>query len=313
MVMIMHRLCSSLIFVIGVVGLQGCASAPTTASACHLTELAALPVTFIEDHPTIIVKIAGHDEVMMIDTGAFASVITEKTAAALGAREIFTTDEIQGIGGLADIAAAHPGDTQIGGIMVKDPQFVVVKTLIPNSRDLVGVDGIIGQDILKFYNLGLDFPHKRFTMYARNQCPNAFPFGGYFSPSPSTWSESQQLLVPISVDQKNFTVMLDTGSDDFLMNRSSLDRAGISGTVIGNNFHVRGLGQSAEQVTPERFDSVTIGAEEVDNAELDVDAQTHDGYDGILGETYFKTHQLYIANDSQTVYFGTYMPPPPAG
>jgi len=288
--------------------MSGCATKPPDAAGCHLTELAALPVTFIEGEPTVHVKIAGHDEVMMVDTGAYASVLTEKTNDALGAREIFTDDQLEGVGGLANIAASHPGDLQIGGILVKDPQFLVVRSIFPRDP-MPGVNGQIGQDTLKFYDIGLDFPHNRLNLYLRNSCRDAFPFSGYFSPSPSHWTESQQVLVPVAIDQHDFQLLIDTGSDSTAVWQKSLDRQGVHGVAVGKTDHMYGIGQAAEAETPERFDSVTIGAEEIDNAVLGVDSRGFDDDDGLIGESYFRTHQVYIANDSQTVYFGTYMAP----
>src|SRR5208282_4788970 len=75
-----------------------------------------------------------------------------------------------GIGGQSRFFAGKLQDLRIGGVQVPDHEISV----LPNSSVLAShanVDGLFGVSVLSVFEIELDMPQNRVTLYAGRLCP----------------------------------------------------------------------------------------------------------------------------------------------
>jgi hypothetical protein len=115
---------------------------------------------------TLPVEIDGRTFTFQLDTGASETVIKRSTWQLLGLPS-GTLTETRGAGGtIIDGAELVPlPELRIGDASVRDLTVGVMS--FEELGDLDGIDGVLGQDVLRRYITEVDVPRGRFTLHAR--------------------------------------------------------------------------------------------------------------------------------------------------
>jgi len=142
------------------------------AASCQLTIDSDFPVTFIGGEPVITVKILGQEMKLMVDTGADGSYITN---AAYNRLHLNQTDNnpgyyAAGLGGRVDVSGFALVDMNFGAVRLKDEVVAILARPISAATGPEAIDGIMGYDILQYFDIGLDLPHNRITLYSPRHC-----------------------------------------------------------------------------------------------------------------------------------------------
>jgi predicted aspartyl protease len=282
------------------VGLQGCAQAPAN---CHLTQVVSEPVLFVDGLPTIEITMSGHKLRMMVDTGSGTSILTRAAMAALHAQPTIGGEDLYGVGGELLAPTSFAGDMQIDGLKVADALFVIQPTIVPRRPGEPAIDGVIGSDVFRHYNIALDFPHDQIRLYLHTGCVAAFPFTGSFSAEPIDPYAQQHIIVPITVDNQTLHAVIDTGADETLLTQDALEEAGIPVQHVAELKDFTGLGPRKAKVALGKFDSVTIGAEEFDGTLIPV-TSTPGFFQALIGEDYLRDRQVFISTETNTAFLG---------
>ena len=127
--------------VVGAVVAAGFALGATPAlAACTVGQLLELKVTMQGTRPMVPVTLDGHDEQMLVDSGAFFSNISAGKAAELGLRREALPPNIifKGIGGDVDASLTTIKIVKLAGIELKNIQFIVGGSEIGNGAGCSG-------------------------------------------------------------------------------------------------------------------------------------------------------------------------------
>ena len=120
----------------------------------------------------------------ILDTGAQRSVVTQEAVQRLGlSRDEWVGTTMSGIGGIDRRPNAEPRSLSLGGVPL------VRRTLNHDTSMTVGIlpapcrqsriDGLLGRDFLSLFDLDLDVPGRRLTLYQVNDCTGRFlPWAG---------------------------------------------------------------------------------------------------------------------------------------
>lgn len=280
------------------------ACAGSGAPSCVLVQYADVPVTFSGGLPIVEVTVAGHKLHMLVNTGAENSSITAEAAKTIPSSFLYgSMMEYRGANGTVIADARGVDSFQLGGITVRGKAFYVMA--LYGSRD---IDGEIGEDVLRNYNIGLDFPHHQLILYQRGGCSDAFPWSGKFS---SVGFDATEYAPEITfyIDAKPFKAILASGSSNISINAQSLKNSDVTPNLIGRTRKTIGIGDLAGRATLERFDTEVIGGEEFNAPWISVAHRPNLGGAGAsIGETYLRHHQVYIDNDNDTLWLGTTVP-----
>jgi hypothetical protein len=233
-------------------GLAGCA-APDN---CALVPLADMPLDLRQNLMFVTAGIAGKPVRLLVDTGAERTVLTEATVARLGlAHDPHHMTRSFGIGG-----SSANWDADIPGIVLGGTRFPVEHVAVGHfAIDHVNgpqADGLLGADILLAFDMDIDEPAHRLTLYRVRRCPEAVPpwhqaairIGGLEA-------RRDRLLVPITLDGVNGMAILDTGAQATVIGMNLAQRLGLSTETLATDriIMAHGAAPQPEAVHVHRF------------------------------------------------------------
>jgi clan AA aspartic protease (TIGR02281 family) len=106
---------------------------------CKLTRLVEWPVQFQWGLPIIEGAINGKKIGVLVDTGAYASILTKAAAERLGVYASGTRDYLYGTGGESRMFVAKLDELRVGSMARKD-----IRVRVGGERELPGIDFILG-------------------------------------------------------------------------------------------------------------------------------------------------------------------------
>jgi tetratricopeptide (TPR) repeat protein len=287
--------------------LAGAASllAATAARAeCRLEGFAAVPVTMVGMRPTVHVMLNGHDAVFLVDTGAFASVISPAAAVRDHIR-VFSraTQGVEGIAGSAYAQTARVEAVQVGGASFYDMPFLVVDGM---GRDL---DGVLGQDILGQADAEYDFANGVMRLIRPKGCGRSDVL--------SYWTDRPTVLQALSgfrgassftalgeINGQKLRVGFDSGSGYSDMTLKAAARAGVtpSSPDVAPTSATTGITGRSAATWSAPFDRFALGTEAVLHTRLRIAETDLAGDDMLLGADFFLAHRIYVSRQQRRIY-----------
>jgi hypothetical protein len=291
------------------------AGAALAAASCQLDIDADLPVTYVDGHiPVITVEAEGQPIRLKVDTGASMTFITPGAYDRLQLGQTVNPSGyiMTGLGGSRPISAFAMVDMSFGQVRLRDEVVAIFAKSQPDEIGPNAIDGIMGYDVLQYFDIGLDLPHNRITLYSpHHHCPvTETPWPGDYAPTAFTRPHAASPVIQEAIDGQNFNATIDTGSDRSLIMEASLARSGVTAEAAqapgsGHGVAMAGLQFNFEEA---QFSTLDIGAEEFDNAWLMLDTtketEINQVSDGLLGEDYLAHHRVFIDNWASTAYLG---------
>jgi predicted aspartyl protease len=158
------------------------------------------------------VSIAGHEEKLLIDTGGLMSMLTPSVLddLQLKAEPINERLQIQMYGGrrIEHYVVAH--DVVLGNMRASRMDFLVM----PDEMERRDVAGTLAPDILRGYDVELDFAKGKFNLFTHDHCDGVVVYWtkNAYAQIPMHIDGNGHITVPVVLDGKNVEAILDTGS-----------------------------------------------------------------------------------------------------
>lgn len=288
--------------------LPGCGSVSGSAGSCALTREAELPVTFARNLPIVDVTLDGVVVKMVLDTGSNATVMTEKAFLRLGiATDSLLRGTVVGFGGSASHHIAVVDRVGLGTAASRRVNvFVVPRENFPGDAE-----GLLGADILGKFDVDLDMPHSRVGLYHQRNCPAGRP----------DWTTNAQTLigapqgrsvlpniVRVELDKTPLVALIDSGAAASMVDRNWALRSGTTAQALDAHRKFQGSGATETKyaVVSHRFDSLTVGDEEIAAPLIAVTTTANASLSGsfgmVLGEDYLRRHRVWIAYEDYKVF-----------
>ena len=293
--------------------LAACATPPAPGSAaCVPKPLAHLTVKFLGNEPTVAVDLDGHPVTMVLDLGSQATVLADAAADRLDLpRDPSALPSITGVGGSGTRWAATARRMTLGGLTLDDKRMEVAQLGVGGESQ--PINGAVGLDTLLNYDIDWDLPHDQVTLNAPTGCTG--PPVGWAAPATgvplqhpggmaSYRSASKLLLLPVVVDQRPMTALLDSGAAISLMNTdvaASLEPSAASGD---KTVHISGAGSGSLAGTVHRFRSLTVAGNTMAGPLMVVAPVPLDFGDMILGVGFMRTHRAWLPAGGDHIWFG---------
>ncbi len=215
---------------------------------------------------TLPVEVNGNAATFILDTGAERSMVTPEAVQRLGlARDQWVGTTMSGVGGIDRLANASPRSLSLGGIKLvrrtlnHDNSLTV--GLLP-GQGATGIDGLLGRDYLAPFDLDLDMPAHRLTLYTIRDCAGRFlPWTGHYASIPISTPAREAIVVPVLIDDKPLRAILDTGASSSLLAAPGMFRLGLSQQKLMGDpaGQISGMGLRTIMAHRHRFDTLTVG------------------------------------------------------
>lgn len=293
----------------GLLGLSGCAGGPETASrpdpSCALERLASFPVEMRANLLFAQVQINDKPAILLVDTGADRSMVTETAASRLDlTRNPNRLTRLEGIGGTTTNWEAKTDTIVFGGGKVRNFGLTVGRF----AQDQIAgrrLDGLLGVDILAAFDVEIDPGRGEVTLYTARPCEDALPpWKGDFLAVHTTGEARGRILVPITLDGVNDLAILDTGAQASSVSEDLALRTGLTRQELARDPVGRSHGASANVVEARlhRFHTLQIGKTVIRDPVMVVLRLPQGRAGALLGSNYLGGRKIWLSFASRRFF-----------
>jgi len=253
------------------------------------------------------VKFNGTDTQMLVDSGAFYSMISQATAAQFKLRTVPAPFNIRvsGIDGDSNDAAV----TTVKEFTMAGSNFSNVDFLVGGSEAPHGAVGMLGQNVLGIADAEYDLANGIIRLIRPHGCHKTdlayWADKQHHSQIEALRDDNRHTLGSATLNGVKLRVLFDTGAYSSILSLRAAERAGVKPgdanvTAAGES---SGIGMQPVSTWIARFASFVIGDEEIRNGRLRIGAIRLGDIDMLLGADFFLSHHIYVANEQGKIYF----------
>ncbi|MBV8683509.1 MAG: aspartyl protease family protein [Caulobacteraceae bacterium] len=282
------------------------ATASPAAAKCTI-QYEALSITMDGLQPLIDATANGHKVRFLLDSGAFFSVITPGTAAALGLKLHAPPFglRVEGLGG--DV---EPSVVLVDSLEVAGTSFHRIEFLTGGSETGNGTAGVIGQNFLHLDDVEYDLANGNVRIVRPEGCSRDLAYWpsktGYSAVDLVTFGNNITATTTyVRVNGQSLKAQLDTGTGVSFLTLAAAKRLGFDPKAPGvEDAGMRhGLGRKPYRNWFMPVDSFKIGDEEVEHTRLRVGDASIGEIDMLIGADFFLSHHIYVANARKRIIF----------
>ncbi|HEX9173286.1 MAG TPA: aspartyl protease family protein [Telluria sp.] len=284
------------------------AAAAEAAPKCRYTAVARLPVSYTGPSLSLTVPgfIDGTPAHMLVDTGAFETLLTRTGTERRGMRLRNTGHLAYGVGGSSRLYSAKIKEFSVGPARSAAGYLRV----IGDTAFTPHFDAIVGAPFLLQADLEISLATKEIKFFRPTGCSDAFL--GYWSedalmvPFEANYSNSPNPRFSVMLNGHKLLAMIDSGATTTIVDLNAAKRAGLKVDAPGMMpaGHVVGVGERRVAHWITTVDKLTIGEETIGNARIGVtDTRDAMGADVVLGVDFLRSHRVLFAMSQGRLYF----------
>jgi len=275
---------------------------------CKLQQLASVPITMNGLRPTVEAQINGSPALLTLDSGAFWSMLTPAAAEQYQLHVDYTRFlglTVQGVGGTTRAGVTKVKTFTIFAVPVHNVDFIV-----GGSEPGRGTVGFLGQNILRLADIEYDLGQGTMNLFKPEGCKQVDL--AYWVKEGEAYNEIQiEDTTPqephttgrVNLNGATIRVLFDTGASTSMVGLRAAAAAGLKpgdprAEPAG---YATGIGRRSVPTWIATFPVLKIGDEVVRNARLrfgDLGV-----FDMLLGDDFFLSHRVYVANSQHKLYF----------
>lgn len=274
---------------------------------CQLVRIAEWPVRLERNLPVIEGSIDGKKVGILLDTGAYATVLTKAAAEKLGIAASPTATSMIGVGGESRIYLSRIQELRIGGAVRNN-----LRVRVAGERPIPGVDFILGDDFFRGLDLEFDYAKGVVRLFQPLGCKGASL--GYWDANALQvpMEQGEKIILPVEINGRPARALLDSGASASSVSMPFAARLGITPQTPGvaQSGCSGGIGGEIVPRWVARFDTVSIAGETIRDPRLligdlipEVAYGTHAHPEMILGTDFLRAHRVLVARSQQKVYF----------
>ena len=236
---------------------------------CSVAAQVTVPLRAVAGHLVVTVAVDGDPARLILDTGAERTLLTPAAVRRLALpldRWVGTTTV--GIGGEERHQNAQVATLSLGGLALRQNTLlqglnVTVGTI---SRGQLGagqrpIDGLLGRDVLSAFDLAIDVPRLRLTLYRVRGCAGRFvPWPGAAAVT-ALPGYARMLGIPVRANGRPLRAMIDTGSSATLLAAPGMIQLGLTPAQLarGAAGSATGIGPRTVPVHVVQLATLTVG------------------------------------------------------
>ena len=284
--------------------LQGLSA--SAAAACSLKYM-EMPIRMVGSRAVAMLGIDGTQVPLVVDTGAFFSMLTPAAAEQLHLKThpLPWGMRIQGLAGDAVAQVATVDRLELFKGEVPNVDFVV-----GGNEDASGTMGLVGRNILGLTDTEFDLAHGMIRLVIPSDDCEKSDMAYWAGGRQSTMLEllhafrdpRPPLRALIRVNDKPVKALFDTGAMTLLSLRAA-HLAGLKDADLKPKGKDYGIGTRSVDSWTARVAKVDFGGEAILNNELVVDDYDMQDNDMLVGIDFFLSHHVYVSKQQSKMYF----------
>lgn len=288
--------------------LGGCAASASHGGPGRCDVRALAHVQLADERGYISVPAAIDDKpvTMLIDTGSDTTIVTPSAVQALGlSRDPHARTTINGNDGRVTTQNALLQSFGIGGMEMLDQSYAVAP--LP-SLNLAGYQaaGLIGADWLSQFDIDLDVPRRRLTLYRVQGCgDDHVPWPDAHVSLPAFRAGRGRMAVDATLDGVSIHALIDSGANQSLVSQAAAARAGVTAAQMVHDQRGRtsGMGGTVDETHAHRFASLDVGGVVSHDPTVVVGPlSASTGVDMLLGLDWLRRHEVWIDYRDRRVF-----------
>jgi tetratricopeptide (TPR) repeat protein/predicted aspartyl protease len=280
---------------------------PLPGRAACAIKVMELPVTMVGSRAIATLGLNGTNVPLMVDSGAFFSMLTEATAAQLKLR-LHPMPHGMEVEGLLGRIVAHA--TTVEHLDLLKGQLSEVDFVVGGNEPGAGAMGLIGRNILSFTDTEYDLAHGviRFV-FPSDDCENSnMAYWAGNTPVAEIdllhefRARTPAIRAAIQVNGKKVTALFDTGATTSVSLRAA-HRAGVKDGDMKPSGQIYGGSLEKADAWTAAFDRIELGGEAVLHNRLEVADFDMREADMLVGIDFFLSHRIYVSKKQSKMYF----------
>ena len=287
------------------------AFAPAHA-ACRVTPQDAVPVELVNGHLLVTVQVNDTPATFILDTGAERTLMGEDVVRQLGvARDTWVASTVLGIGGYEERPNALPRSLRLGSVLLRRRSLAGDNSVTVGPlpvTEIAGhpIAGLLGRDFLSPFDLDIDLPKRRLTLYDVNGCTSGFlPWTTRYAAIPAATPVGAALVVQVAIDGRPLRALIDTGASASLVAAPGMARLGLTPALLARDpgGDGSGVGPAPVFMHRHRFSDLRVGPDTTSDPTLWV-ARVHaiPIVDMLLGADWLRTRHVWLSFSTKQVF-----------
>ena len=281
-------------------------------AACRVTPLTTVPLELLDGHLLVTVAVNDTPATFILDTGAERTLMGEDVVRQLGLeRDGWVASLVLGIGGYEERPNALPRSLRLGDVILRR------HTLIGDNSVTVGplpiatiagrsIAGLLGRDFIAPFDLDIDLPEHRLSLYDVRGCAAAFlPWRMPYAAIPATTPVGAALVVQATIDNRPLRALIDTGASASLIAAPGMVRLGLTPELLARDpsGNGSGVGPAPILMHRHRFATLTVGPVVTHDASLWI-ASVHvvPIVDMLLGADWLRSRRVWLSFATKQVF-----------
>ena len=277
------------------------------AQDCRPRRRAELTVMLAGNVPLATVGINGGPATFLIDTGAERTILTAAAAKRLRVEPHFEYPrQMRSLQGALSSGDARLRTVELGGMTLDDFRILVASVTLPTLAGKT-LDGLLGADFLTGFEVDLDLPHNRLTLYDKAPCAmTAPPWSQSFSRIAVNRSLHDRLFFPVSLDGHRLAALIDTGAQLSALDAESAAKLGLRAADLTRDpvATLRGVASEVVNSRAHRFSRLDVGGETVRDPIIVVTRLGLQDADLVLGADFLRTRRIWLSYGSHQIFLG---------
>jgi hypothetical protein len=250
--------------------LLGVLLAATAQATCRVEPRGAVPLDIVDGHILVTVAVNDVAATFILDTGADRTLMGEDVVRHLGIeRDGWVASAIRGISGIEQRPNALPRSLRLGATPLRRRTLtgdtsVTVGPLPLNDVAGRPIAGLLGRDFLSPFDLDLDLPGRRMTLYDVRGCDAWFlPWTTPYAAIPAATPMGAALVVQVLVDGRPLRALIDSGASASLVTSPGIYRLGLTEELLARDpgGNGSGVGPAPVPMRRHRFAELRVGSE----------------------------------------------------
>jgi predicted aspartyl protease len=287
------------------------ARAGDAAPACKYVNVAELPLRYLGSsfHPAVDGFINDSPSPMLIDTGAYKSMLTRRATDRLDLALRMTGTYVNGVGGSSRVYGARINSFVVGPTRSRGMMLGVI--------DEMGMrpdfDAIVGADFLFQADFEIALADKQLRFFRAQDCKDSFL--GYWGkdivdvPLTGSFGDSRNQTFTVELNGVKLDAIIDSGASHSFVFVGAARKAGVDIDSPGTLKARDAVGIGPDRLAQWRavFKTFAIGGELIRDAELGISATPESGRmhaDILLGADFLRAHRVLFAMSQKRLYIG---------